>query len=297
MVGMHPFTLQFYDEEYERELRNGTRNASYRVLGLFFLLDILCRAVLPLLNAMFDPAPDTSAFIKYTAVALTYTTVAVVMRHAYFLPWDQAAKMQDLLWLGSWVINVAVWWAMVLCGLARRLTEAEGQGAAVVCAMWGFVMVLQHVIHIGFRARMVVVFLGATMALTSQAWRKEMLAALLFGEAVGYSIEHMLRSSYLPRANRLENARIAKERSDYDLQMLVHSRTRSNSRDRPPSSRSGSQSDGSVRDPPAAPDPPAIPVAQPTPIWTVAWLVNEVQTRACSMTASSTASSHQGRED
>jgi hypothetical protein len=54
----------------------------------------------------------------------------------------------------------------------------------------------------------------------------------MFGEAVGYSMEHMVRSSYLPRAETLEQVRMAKERSDYDLRLLAHSRARSSTRTR-----------------------------------------------------------------
>jgi len=245
MVRIHPITLQFDDEEMERELRTGTRNSSYGVLILFFILDIMCRAVFPLRNIMFDPASDKSTTIAHTCITITYATVLIVLRHAHFLPWHEAAKIQDLLWLTSWVINVAVWGAMVHCGLARRLTSAEGQFAAIVCTMWGFVMVIQHVVHIGFRARIIVLLMAASIALTSVAWRKELLAALMFGEALGYSMEHMARSSYLPRAKSLEDARIAKERSDYDLRLLVHRRAH----DRPNGAQSSrSNSDGSLHD-------------------------------------------------
>ena len=316
-------TLQFDDEDMERELRTGTRNASYCVLILFFILDIMCRAVFPLSGVMFDPASDKSTTVAHTCVTITYASVLVVLRHAHFLPWHEAAKIQDLLWLASWVINMTVWWAMLLCGLARRLTAAEGQGAAVVCAMWGFVMVLQHVIHIGFRPRVVVLLMAVLNALNSVAWQKELLAALMFGEAVGYSIEHMARISYLPRAKSLEDAKIAKERSDYDLRLLAH---RSN-RDRPngaPSSRSiRSRSDGSWQDSAARePLPHALPAQaafehslaahlalettletstrepphEPLWLWTDAWVVNEVQARACSLTSSSV-SSRSGQHD
>lgn len=308
MVRIHPLTLQFDDDDMERELRDGARNSSYCVLILFCLLDIICRAGLPLINCMFDPAPDKSATIVYTCVAVTYTTVLVMLRRAHAAqPWHDAAKIQDLLWLVVWVTNVAAWWAMQHCGLARRLTPAEGQSAAVICTMWCFVMVIQHVIHIGWRARVTVLVMGSSIALTSVAWREEMLAALAFGEAVGYSMEHMARSSYLPRAKSLEDARIAKERSDYDLRMLAHS----HARDGPaggPSSKSRSDTD-SLRElnlppsesPPsaartaqvpatAAPHPAPVP-AVVAPLWTVAWIVNEAQARGRSIAASSSASS------
>lgn len=322
MVRIHPITLQFDDEDMERELRTGARNSSYCVLILFCLLDIVCRAAFPLINVMFDPAPDKGATMAYTCIAITYVSVLVVMRRAHFSPMHDAAKMQDLLWLMCWVTNVAAWWAMLHCGLARRLTADEGQSAAVICTMWGFVMVLQHVIHIGFRARVIVMLMAASIALTSKAWRGELLAAMAFGEAVGYSMEHMARSSYLPRAKSLEDARIAKERSDYDLRMLAHSRARSDGVAGAPSGRS-SRSDNSLRELnlPASASPPVmtsaaaqapvvlpsaaaqVPVVLPTAaaqvpitvqatptLFTVAWLVNEVQ-RGRSIAASSSASS------
>ena len=229
MVRIHPFTLQFDDADMEKELRSGTLEASRSVLILFGILDILCRAVFPLSNVMFDPASETSTAVAYTCIALTYATVLVALRYAHILPRHDAATFTDRVWMISWVTNVAVWWAMVHCGLARRLTPAEGQGAAVCCAMWAFVMVLQHTLHIGYKSRMIVMAMAVSIALTSLAWQKELLAALVFGEAVGFSMEHMVRSSYLPRAKDLEVLRVAKERSDYDFQLLAHSRTRGRS--------------------------------------------------------------------
>ena len=230
---MHPVTLQFDDEDMERELRSGTLDASYCALILFGILDILCRVVFPMSKFMFNEASDmivdtsTAMAVWYTCIAVTYATVLLLLPYAHALPRHNAATFQDQLWMTSWVINVAVWWAMTHFGLARRLTLAEGQGAVVICAMWAFVMVLQHALHIGFRCRMVVLLMAVSIAMTSVAWQKELLAALTFGEAVGYSMEHMMRMSYLPRAKNLEEMRVAKERSDYDLQMLAHSCARS----------------------------------------------------------------------
>ena len=93
--------------------------------------------------------------------------------------------------------------------------------------MWAFVMVLQHALFVGFQSRIIVMLLASSIALTSVAWRMELLTALMFGEAIGYSMEHMARISYIPRAKNLEDMRVAKERSDYDLQMLAHSRAQS----------------------------------------------------------------------
>ena len=200
MVRIHPITLQFDDEDMEIEMRSGTLGSCSCVLILFCILDILCRAVFPWCNAMFDPASETNTAIAYTCIIITYATVLLTLRYAHTLPRHKAAALQDQLWTSSWVTNVAVWWAMVYSGSARRLTPADGQGASIICAMWAFVMVVQHTLFIGFRSRIIVLLMATSIALTSVAWCKELLAALMFGEAVGYSIEHMLRSSYLPRA-------------------------------------------------------------------------------------------------
>ena len=45
------------------------------ILILFGILDIMCRAVFPLSNVMFDAASDTSTAIAYTCIAITYATV------------------------------------------------------------------------------------------------------------------------------------------------------------------------------------------------------------------------------
>ena len=198
---MHPITLQFDDEDVERSLRARTLDASQCVLALFAVLDIMCRVVFPVTSTMFDLASDTSTSIAYTCTTITHTTVLLLCRYGRTLPGNETAAFQDRVWSIAWGANVAVWWGMQHTGLARRLTASEGHSAAVMCAMWGFVMVIQHALHIGFKSRMIVMTFALTFALTSVAWRKEMLAALMVGEAIGYSIEHMVRSSYLPRAH------------------------------------------------------------------------------------------------
>ena len=200
MVLINPITLQFDDEDAEQSLRAGTLDASQCILALFALLDILCRAIFPVSNTMFDPASGASAAIAYTCTAVTHTTVLYLCYHGRTLPKEKAATFQDRVWSIAWAINVTVWWCMQGVGLARRLTAAEGHSAAVICAMWGFVMVLQHVLHIGFKARTLVLLLAASIALTSVSWEREMLAALTLGEAIGYCVEHMMRSSFLLRA-------------------------------------------------------------------------------------------------
>ena len=201
MVMINPITLEFDDEDAEQSLRAGTLDAAHCILALFALLDVLCRAVVPVSNTMFEPASGASAAaIAYTCTIVTHTTVLYLCYHGRTLPKDKAATFQDRVWSIAWGINVAVWWGMQGVGLARRLTAAEGHIAAVMCAMWGFVMVLQHALHIGFKARTLVLLLAASIALTSVSWEKEMLAALTLGEAIGYSVEHMVRSSFLLRA-------------------------------------------------------------------------------------------------
>lgn len=278
MVRIHPITLRFDDDDMERELKAGTLNASRLVYNLFFILDILCRAVFPLNNIMFDASSDTSKAVAYTCVAVTYTTVSIALRHARTLQVHEAVEFQDKVWMSSWVVNIGAWWAMQACGLARRLNAGETQGAAVICAMWAFVLVLQHALHIGFRCRVTVLLLATAIALTSVAWRKEMLAALMFGEAVGYCMEHMVRSSYLPRAETLEQVRMAKERSDYDLRLLAHSRARSTSRTRSrASSRSRSRSEGGR----------SLRSQTGDPLNVVAWVVDEANGNASACSSSS----------
>jgi hypothetical protein len=268
-VRINPITLRLDDEEMERELRAGTIDASYYVLNLFFLSDIVCRSLFPVCNIMFDPNAETGLIISYTCIATTYATVLFNFRRVYRLPRHDAAAFVDRVWMASFAANVAVWWAMQACGLARRLSADEGTGAAVCCGMWAFVLVIQHTLHIGFWPRLVVMLMPVSIALTSPAWQKQMLVTLMFGEvsatrppsnsrrirlldpptsshllsprrsppltssltsyrlqAIGYSMEHMMRSSYLPRAKSLEQMRVAKERSDMDFQMLAHSRAR-----------------------------------------------------------------------
>jgi len=213
--------LRFDDEDMERELGYRTIDTCYYVLTLFVILDVLCRALFPLNSVMFDPASfGTATAIAYTCITVTYVSVLILVRYMHSMPKHKAAMFKDRVWTIAWTINIVIWWFMLHCGLARRLTAAQGQAAAICCAMWTFVMVLQHTLHIEFRCRMFVMLMASSIAFTSVAWQKEVLGALIIGEAVGYSMEHMTRSSYLPRAKSLKQMRNVPERGGKDILML-----------------------------------------------------------------------------
>ena len=218
-VRMHPITLRLDDEDMERELSYRSFDTCYYVLSLFLILDIMCRVLFPMNEAAwFDTSSDMSTTVAYTCNVATHVTVLVGVRRVHSMPKHKAAAFKTCVWTTTWAVNIMVWWAMLLTGMARRLTAAEGQAAAVSCAMWGSVMVLQHVLHIEFRCRLLVMLMATSLALTSVEWRKEMLAASMFGEAVGYSMEHMTRSRYLLHAKSVEEMRSVE--TDYDLQTL-----------------------------------------------------------------------------
>jgi len=199
-VRMHPITLRLDDEDMERELHYRSFNTFNYVLSSFLILDIICRACFPMHEAdWFDSASEISNTVAYTCIVATHVSVLVAVRRMHSLPKDKAAAFKACAWTTTWAVNISVWWTMLLTGMVRQLTAAEGQAAAVCCAMWGFVMVLQHVLYIEFRCRMLVMLMATSLALASVEWRKEMLAASMFGEAVGYSIEHTTRSRYLLR--------------------------------------------------------------------------------------------------
>lgn len=218
-VRIHPITLRFDDEDTERELGYRSFDTSYYVLSLFLILDMVCRGLFPLIGAGFFPASETSTVIAHMCIVVTHVSILAAVRRFHSMPKHEAAAFKSCVWTTLWAINTGVYGAMLHLRLARRLTAAEGQAAAVACAMWAFALFLQHVLHIEFRCRMLVMLMAVSLALTSVEWRNEMLAALMFGEAVGYSIEYMARSLHLTYAKSAGEMGNAKERTGYDLQM------------------------------------------------------------------------------
>ena len=206
MARMHPITLAFENENLERELRSETLDAALAVVILFGVLNL----VLNLLAGHGTP-------LVQACLATIYTLSALAMRSAYkYRTGYEAHNMAAHLWTSSWALGISVWWTLIKSGSLQRLSADDGQKAAACCGLWVLSTVVQHMVHIGFAHRAVLLALALSIILSSEAWRGELLASLVVGDASGYAIEHMLRASFLRRHVRIEQLREEKDRVLYD---------------------------------------------------------------------------------
>ena len=229
---MDVLTLRFEDEVHERDLRAGAVHAANFVVILFGVFNL----------GLNWQAGMMSAWPAVVSLFVTYTCAAVAMRRA---PTPSSAHaLAANFWTGGWVVNVAIYWMLVRQGYLQRLAPTEGRRAAASCGIWLLSTLLQHMVHIGAAHRFVVLGLAMTIVLTSVAWRKELMLSLVAGEALGYAVEHMLRTAFLKRANALEQVRREKERVAYEYAILEHRTSRECSRSPARAGMSGRRSSG-----------------------------------------------------
>lgn len=208
-TNIHPISLHFDDESMERELRAGTVGSAKSVIMLFGVLNFS-------LNAMSSLTPLVAAIL-----CVTYALVCAAFRYApAWLPESEVHNFCSHVWVLSWVGNISAWWVLVNSRTLQRLGPEEGHKAFAACAIWVLVTVVQHVVHIGAYHRAVILAMAMPIIFTSSAWRTELLTSLLVGEATGYALEHMLRCSFLRRAEALDRVRREKERIAFDYAML-----------------------------------------------------------------------------
>ena len=207
---INPITLSFADPEMEMELRAGIVDVAQPVVALFLVLNL----VLNMLAGYQTTLVHIILFATYGCAVLAIHRVPARER-----PFD-AHSVASSFWVLSWTTNICAWWAMLWSGMIRRLNRDEGQQAAACCAIWILVTVAQHVVHIPATHRAVILALALPIVLTAPHWQSELAISLVIGEAAGYCIEHMLRASYLRRAERLEQLREEKERVAYDFMLL-----------------------------------------------------------------------------
>ena len=210
MWRMHPLSLKFEDDAIERELRSETVTAASSVVMLFAVLNLT-------LNWLWTVGTGW-ATIVCTIVASTYATFAVILERAWrHMPAAHVHQLCERLWVVGWVINVSIFWYLVMSGRLSRLHPSEGHKAAAACAIWVLVPAVQHILHLGLGARACVLGLAVSIVLSSHAWRGEMLAALIVGEASGVAVDHMLRSAFRARLVRIDQLQQEKERAVYEF--------------------------------------------------------------------------------
>jgi hypothetical protein len=116
------------------------------------------------------------------------------------------------IWSCGWLVIIGEWWLGQLTGRHGRIARDDPARAYACCAIWVTVLVVQHVVHLGFAHRMIVLALALSITLTSE-WQRELSVALLVGEASGHALDCTLRHSFL----RLEQLRREKERVALEL--------------------------------------------------------------------------------
>ena len=237
LARIHPLYLHFDDERLEADLRNSQLYSSRLVViffGLFAMLFIelsgyggtilqfVCAAAL-LMFAYISEESICNMFVRMQ------TGVTMHTFYCYF-------------WSMSWVVNVAVWWYMIAQGKMQRLQPDEFAKVGACCGLWIIVLVSQHILHMSFAHRSIVLGLALSIVLSGAVWEALMLSVVV-GEVCGYALEHKMRADFLWRVEVLERLRCEKERAVYELQIaqaeVARSRSGSN---RGPASVEGDQS-------------------------------------------------------
>ena len=84
---------------------------------------------------------------------------------------------------------------------------------------------MPHILHFSMKERAAFYVHALTVVATSPHWKQHLLLAILLGEGIGHTVEHILREGFLFRTHSLlEVERLAreKERMEYDMLLAQH---------------------------------------------------------------------------
>ena len=202
MPRIHPITLSFSDKKLENEVRSSWKSAAL-ILGLNEVLIILATTAA-------GYGPTGFQVFSYTVG----TALMLLLR-------GQNYMVASIFWTLCWVTNVCAWWIMLWRGDISRIDPIELDRTTACGALWVLVGVGQHVMHVEFTQRLVVISCALTIILSGKVWRA-LLSALVIGEAAGYALERMLRECFLWHADTVEQLRCEKERVAFDLALVQH---------------------------------------------------------------------------
>jgi len=207
---MHPWTLRFYDDDLEAELRAAVLKTNHILQAVVFSISIFSAVKI---------AGFSVVIVVVLQVASLGAWVMIFLANSHAPPnlhWTLDLALVEKLWLSGWIINVGVWWIMRWHGGISRIDPDETERMLACAAMWMFVMVTQRVLHINPWHRAFVTAVGLTIILSGDVWQ-QLLSGLVLGELEGYTLEKLLRDRFLDRAMMIEQLRKEKERRDYDL--------------------------------------------------------------------------------
>jgi len=221
LVRIHPLTLQFGDEALEADLRSHQLHSSRPIMAFFGGLGILFlelsgygRSMLQLVCCL--PILGT-CLVSHETINCNFNQL---------LPTIKLHTLYCYVWSLSWTVNGAVWWQMIACGNIQRLQPTEFAKVGACCGLWITVLVTQHLLHISFAYRCVVLTLALSIALSGAVWEALTLSVFV-GEACGYVLERSMRTGFLLRVEVMERLRCEKERAVYDLNIAQARRSKS----------------------------------------------------------------------
>jgi len=185
---MHPWTLRFYDEDLEAELRANVLKSEYMLQA--GIVSVLVFATVRIAGYTVGIAVFFQIFFIGTAglmfIATRHRTLQWTLELSHFEPW----------WVAGWTINVAIWWALRWRGEISRIGPDETERILACATLWMVVMISQRLLHLNPWHRAFVTAVGLTIILSGEVWQ-QLLSGLVIGELQGYALEHLLRDYFL----------------------------------------------------------------------------------------------------
>jgi hypothetical protein len=123
------------------------------------------------------------------------------------------------------LLSVLPYWWYTYTGRLQRLGPDESLQMLSCCCLWAIGIVMPHILHFSMKERAAFYVHALTVVATSPHWKQHLLLAILLGEGIGHTVEHILREGFLFRTHSLlEVERLAreKERMEYDMLLAQH---------------------------------------------------------------------------
>ena len=224
-VHTHPVTLEFDDETLEAELKSKVFNLPIVRAGVVLSLLLL----LSVEQAGYGRSP-----LQYLTVLLMWLCAFVIcyaprcitrlMPETWNTLLNKPEKVHSFMCFfgtAAWVMCMALWWRLVLEGSLPRIRLDELGKILASCTMWLVTAVAMHVLHFPFKLRVVVLASALPIILSSEI-KQPLLLSLAGGELIGYTLESIIRSNFLERADQVERLKQEKERVVYELNLTRH---------------------------------------------------------------------------
>ena len=185
----------------------------------------------------------------YAGSPLIYIAFGFLLLILYLMHFGQShhglTAAQAHVWLGyiweaTGTAAIGQFWYSTLSGTLPRLGPQDSDRLVGCCCCWMLVLFVPHVFQMRVRHRALLYVHALTVVLTSPYWSRHLLCAMIVGESMGYTVQHMIRTMLVGRERKLEQLQQEKERIQYELLLAQHrnnagiSNTGSATRDRHP---------------------------------------------------------------